>query len=84
MPETREVPKKAADEKDTDKVKKLDDQPSCFFRPDDPLIVQYEESKEKFKEAVDNVSPDEEERQKTVRAMRSFAKKKSSTKIIKK
>ena len=68
----------------TKEVKRLaDDRESSIIKRDDPLWKEYEESKERLKKAAKNICLDEEDKDATVSAMRKFAKKKQSSRIIK-
>jgi hypothetical protein len=77
MPETREVQRKADNQES-------EESPSSLIRPDDPLMRQYEASKKRLKRAVEEINIDEDEKDATVMEMRKFAKKRQSSKIIKK
>jgi len=76
MPETKEVKRRADDQKS-------DQSPSSIIKPDDPLWKEYEASKRRLKKASEEICLDEESKDATVMAMRKLAQKKQSSRIIK-
>ena len=77
MPDTKELKRKADD-------KESEDTPPPIIRLDDPIMKEYEESKRRLKKAAQDICLGEEDKDATVSALRKFAQKKQSSKIIKK
>jgi hypothetical protein len=76
MPDTKELKRKADNQES-------EESPSSIIKPDDPIMKEYEKSKRRLQEAAKNISLAEEDRDATVSALRTFAQKKQSSKIIK-